>query len=167
MKDIEEAILLAASFHHHQKDDQGLPYIYHPIYVMNSMPLDDIDGRKVAILHDIVEGTDCTLEYLRAMGFANHIVDAVDAISQREGESYDDYIKRVKDNVIATRVKIMDVSHNYVRSLIDQEAAIISGDKKALAKAERRIKKYQKALYGDLDPKAGEEKARADYGVIS
>jgi len=144
MNTIEDAITLAVILHKKQLDKDGLPVIYHPIFVMNSMDLGDTDGRKVAILHDIVEDTDCTVKYLRAMGFANHIVDAVAAITHLECKSYLEYIERVKKNAISKRVKLKDIDHNMARS----KAALVRdvGDLAKMKKAQRRIDKYTMAL---------------------
>ena len=144
MKSIEEAILIAATFHKGQLDKDGIPVIYHPIYVMNSMDLDDLDGRKVAILHDIIEDTECTEQYLRAMGFADHIVDATECITHLKGEPYLVYIERVNKNPISKRVKLKDIDHNMGRS---KEALMRDvGDLTKMKKAQARIDKYTRAL---------------------
>lgn len=143
MRSIESAIILAAAFHKKQKDKDRIPYIYHPMHVMGLMDLDDLDGRKVAVLHDVVEDTNCDLLYLRAMGFADHIVEAVDAITRREGENYDDYLDRVFMNDIAKRVKLKDIEHNLARSRKNLMNAANEGERKAPAK---RIVKYERAL---------------------
>lgn len=144
MKSIEEAILIAATFHNGQLDKDGMPVIYHPIFVMNSMELDDLDGRKVAILHDVIEDTECTAQYLRAMGFADHIVEATEAITHIPGKLYFDYIAEIKKNEIATRVKLKDIDHNMARS----RAALARdvGDISKMKKAQGRIDKYTRAL---------------------
>jgi len=107
---LEKAIHLAVEAHFHQKDKAGNPYIEHPIYVMNSV--DDIREKIVAILHDVVEDTDYSLDQLRSLGFPEEIVEAVDAISKRVGETTHEYLDRVKVNTLALAVKKADMRHN-------------------------------------------------------
>lgn len=109
---LEAAISVASSAHLGQRDKGGLPYILHPLAVMLSMPQDDEAGRIVAVLHDVVEDTVVNLDRLRLFGFATDVVDAVDAISKRDGETNRDYWTRCKANPIAARVKIKDMEHN-------------------------------------------------------
>ena len=109
---LEDAITLATEAHRGQKDRNDEPYIMHPIRVMAQ--LWGYDERMVAVLHDVVEDTDVTLDDLRRAGYPDHIVAAVDAISKREDghEPYGEYIRRVKANPLATKVKIADLRDN-------------------------------------------------------
>jgi (p)ppGpp synthase/HD superfamily hydrolase len=104
------AFKLAEQAHKGQKDKAGNDYIHHPIYVAEQMETDV--EKAVAYLHDVVEDTHITLSDLQDMGFPKEIVDAVDAVTKRSGEAYDDYIKRVVQNPIAKKVKIADMKHN-------------------------------------------------------
>jgi len=74
----------------------------------------ETDPMVVALLHDFVEdgGQENALEYLRDAEFPDHIIEAVDAISRREGEVYADYILRVRENNLATWVKLADLGDN-------------------------------------------------------
>jgi (p)ppGpp synthase/HD superfamily hydrolase len=66
----------------------------------------------VAFLHDVVEDTAATLDDLRALNFPERVVEAVDALTRREGETPDDYYVRVRANRDALAVKLMDVRDN-------------------------------------------------------
>jgi len=110
MPTLEDAIALAVAAHKGQKDKVGLPYILHPLRVMFRCG-DDVE-RVVAVLHDVVEDTTTTLDELRKQGYAKEIVDAVDAITQRGGESKEDYMQRLVRNSIARRVKLADLEDN-------------------------------------------------------
>lgn len=66
----------------------------------------------VAVLHDVVEDSELTLQALLEAGFSRGIVEAVDAITHREGESYDAYIRRVQAHPVARSVKLADLEHN-------------------------------------------------------
>lgn len=108
---LEKAILHAAMAHEGQVDKGGLPYILHPLAVMLSLPATDVDARIVAVLHDVVEDTSVTLENL-AQWLPSYLVQAVDAMSKRQGESNRAYWARCKANPIAARVKVADMAHN-------------------------------------------------------
>lgn len=106
------AIDLARQAHACQVDKLGKPYIEHPLRVMRSLAEDDLEGRVVAVLHDIVEDTPVTLEQLRALGFSEPVIAALDCLTHGEGEPYEDYLLRVKQNPIAMRVKLADMNDN-------------------------------------------------------
>lgn len=110
MSTLETAIAIAVNAHRGQLDRQGRPYILHPIAVMMSMDTDE--ERIVAILHDVVEDSPISLDDLREAGFSEAIVEAVDALTNREGESYKDFIERLSPNPLARRVKLGDLQHN-------------------------------------------------------
>ncbi len=108
---LDRALRLAVEAHSGQKDRSGRPYILHVMkVVMGCRP--DEDAMTVAALHDVVEDSPMTLEDLRGLGFAPMIVDAVDAISRRDGETYEDYIERVIRSPLARQVKRVDLEHN-------------------------------------------------------
>lgn len=110
MPTLERAIELAVAAHRGQTDKAGRPYILHPLWLMQQF--EDMDAMMVAVLHDAVEDSSLTLAALSAEGFDPAIVEAVDAMTNRESESYDDYISRVQANPIALRVKLADLEHN-------------------------------------------------------
>lgn len=108
---LNRAIEIAIEAHTGQLDtNNGRPYIEHPFRVMNAGFT--LQEKIVGVLHDVVEDTDWTLEQLGKEGFSANIVDAVDAMSRRDNESYDDYMLRLQNNPIAVRVKINDLSDN-------------------------------------------------------
>lgn len=107
---VEAAIALAHRAHEGQVDKAGAPYIEHPMRVMASMP-DDVH-RIAAILHDVVEDTDVTLDDLEALGIPHSALTAIDALTKRRGEPYETYLERVMRDPVAVRVKIADVTDN-------------------------------------------------------
>lgn len=108
---LDRAIVIAIEAHDGQLDTQnGRPYIEHPFRVMNAGQT--LQEKIVGVLHDIIEDTSWTVNQLREEGFSEEIVDAVDAISVRDNEQYDDYLARVEKNSIAVRVKINDLTDN-------------------------------------------------------
>ena len=68
--------------------------------------------RIVALLHDTIEDTDVTAEYLLGHGFPQHIVDGVLSVTKRDGEAYDDFVARAKRNPLGRLVKIHDIEDN-------------------------------------------------------
>lgn len=110
MSTLGRAIAIAAEAHQKQLDKAGAPYILHPIRVMLRQKGET--DMMAAILHDVVEDTDWTLDQLRAEGFAAEIIEAVDCLSRREGETYEAFTERVKTSPIARRVKVADLEDN-------------------------------------------------------
>ncbi len=113
---IDKAATFAARVHAHQTRKDGTPYYAHCVRVAIRVP-DKLTG-AIALLHDTVEDTDVTLDDLREAGFSNEVVDAVDALSRRPGETYMDFICRCKLNPLAREVKLADIADN----LADQSA---------------------------------------------
>jgi (p)ppGpp synthase/HD superfamily hydrolase len=134
MSTLTKAIVLAAKNHEGQKDKAGNPYIFHPIRLMLKGITED--EQIVAVLHDTIEDTELTLDDLRNEGFSSEIVEAVDSLSRRKNETYEEFIYRIKKNPLARRVKVYDLQDNMNLSRI----------KKPTVKDRDRLKKYSKAL---------------------
>lgn len=109
MNDLEGAIRLATEAYAGQTDKAGETYIRHPLRVMGQ--LDTETERVVAVLHDVVEDSAYDLEDIEAR-FGTTVREAVDALTKRDGESYDQAIERAGANAIARRVKIADLEDN-------------------------------------------------------
>ncbi len=101
----------ARFYHRDQVDKGGNAYIHHVVGVMRNASKHGINHCIVALLHDIVEDTECTLDQIRAT-YSEEIADAVEAITHLPGEDYWDYINRVSGNEIARLVKLADLEHN-------------------------------------------------------
>jgi (p)ppGpp synthase/HD superfamily hydrolase len=110
MSDIEEAIRIAVEVHRGQRDRGGAPYILHPLRVMFRVQTQA--ERMAAVLHDVVEDSAWTLDDLRARGFADEVVETVDALTRRDGEDYEAYVDRAAAHPVARRVKIADLEDN-------------------------------------------------------
>lgn len=110
MADLEDAILLAVQKHRGQQDRAGAPYILHPLRVMARMSTDM--ERMVAVLHDVVEDCGVALDGLRAAGYPEAVVAALDRLTRRETESYEAFIDRVQPDQLARRVKLADLDDN-------------------------------------------------------
>jgi (p)ppGpp synthase/HD superfamily hydrolase len=110
MSDLDKALQIAIKVHQHQKDRHGKYYILHPIRVM--IRVDSEEEQIVAILHDVVEDSEWSIEMLRKEGFSENILEAIDCLTKKDGEDYMDYINRNRENHIARQVKIADLEDN-------------------------------------------------------
>lgn len=107
---LEAAIVLAHAAHAGQVDKLGVAYIEHPLGVMALVQTRD--EKTVAVLHDVVEDSAVTLDDLRAAGFAEPLVRAVDALTKRPGEPLTESMARVVVDPLALIVKHADLAHN-------------------------------------------------------
>jgi hypothetical protein len=107
---LERALAMALEAHTGQPDKAGKVYILHPLRLM--MQMNDDEGRLVALLHDVVEDSDITLAQLRQADFPDDVVTAIDCLTRREDESYDEFITRILPNRLACRVKLADIEDN-------------------------------------------------------
>lgn len=110
MATLELAIQIAAGAHQGQIDKAGEPYILHPLRLM--LAVDTMDERIAAVLHDTVEDTAVTFDYLRRAGFSAEVIDAVRALTKKKGESRIEAARRAVENPIARQVKLADVADN-------------------------------------------------------
>jgi (p)ppGpp synthase/HD superfamily hydrolase len=107
---LERAIAIAEKQHVGQVDKAGRPYMEHPLRVMKAMSNDA--ERIVAILHDVIEDTDLTLDQLAAEGFPGYILEALDSVTRRDDETYEAFVARAARNPIGRRVKYADLQDN-------------------------------------------------------
>lgn len=131
---LEKALEIAKKAHEGQVDVGGAEYINHPIEVAKHC--EGKDAKIVALLHDVIEDSDVSLEDLKAHGFKDEIINALEIISNRSGISYDEYIQSIKDNDLAREVKIQDLIHN---SDLSRLRVVRDKDR-------NRVKRYNDAL---------------------
>lgn len=111
MNDIfETALEIAVKAHKGQVDKNGVAYILHPIAVASK--LDTLELKTIAILHDTIEDTYVTAEYLLDQGIPKNIVEVVQLLTKPKDEDYESYLRRVKENPLAKQVKLSDLAHN-------------------------------------------------------
>ncbi|MDF9411637.1 HD domain-containing protein [Brevibacillus laterosporus] len=156
-----EAVLLATKAHANQQDKGGQPYILHPLRVMMYMPSDE--ARAVAVLHDVLEDTDVTVDDLRVAGFPKEVVEAVMILTKNPKEEYDSYITRVKQNQLARAVKIADIKDNLDLTRIaeptEDDLARIEKYKRALKELEAHDENNQKVKRQEASASAQAELA--------
>lgn len=106
----KKALKLSFEAHKDQIDKAGLPYVYHPFHLAEQMQ--DEKTTVVALLHDVVEDSDYTLQDLSALGFDGEIVGAIALMTHDESVPYMQYIAEIAKNPIAKTVKLADLKHN-------------------------------------------------------
>ena len=111
----KKAMKIAYEAHKNQYDISGVPYIFHPMIVASSMQ-DEITT-CVTLLHDVAEDTEISLEQL-AEEFPESIMEPLRLLTHKEGTDYFEYIKKIKINKNALKVKLSDIKHNMDESRI-------------------------------------------------
>jgi hypothetical protein len=139
MPTLEDAIVLAVKAHRDQKDKAEAPYILHPLRVM--LPMATGTEMIVALLHDVVEDGGITIDDLQKAGYSEEILIAIDCLTRRDGEEYDQFIDRVKGNPLAIKVKIADLKDN---SNLKRIAEPKENDYKRLEKYRRALEELMK-----------------------
>lgn len=131
---LNKAIEIATSAHAGQVDKAGAPYIFHPLRVM--MAGNSEIERICGVLHDTIEDSDITLDFLQKEGFSEDVLAVLDCLTKRHGENYDDFISRILENKTACLVKLADLHDNMDLSRISDP----TDEDKA------RIEKYSRAV---------------------
>lgn len=130
----KKAIKLCFAAHKDQVDKSDLPYVFHPFHLAEQMKTEDT--AVVALLHDVVEDTDYTLDDLRGMDYPPQVIEALGLLTHDKTVPYLEYVVAIKENPIARVVKLADLRHNSDMSRLDYVDE----------KVERRIQKYAEAI---------------------
>lgn len=131
---IKKALNIAYNKHNNQFDKGNTPYIFHPIHVAEQM--DDENSIIVALLHDVIEDTNTSLEEIKKNGFNDEIVEALNLLTHKDNLDYFEYIKKISNNKLARKVKIADIKHNMDLTRLNE---VTPEDK-------NRYEKYKKCL---------------------
>ena len=126
------ALKLCFKAHKEQVDKSGMPYVFHPFHLAEQMNTEETT--IVALLHDLVEDTDYTIEDLVDMGFDKSITDAIALMTHADNVAYMDYVRAIRDNPIAKTVKLADLKHNSDLTRLE------TVDEKALSRREKYLK---------------------------
>ena len=114
----KKALRICFDAHRDQVDKTGLPYVFHPFHLAEQMT-DEITC-CVALLHDVVEDTDASLDDLRAAGIPQEALDALALLTHDPATPYLDYVRALSTNAIARAVKRADLAHNSDLSRLDR-----------------------------------------------
>jgi (p)ppGpp synthase/HD superfamily hydrolase len=134
MATLERAIAIAAKAHEGQVDKAGAPYILHPLRVM--LRVATTEERIAAVLHDVVEDTDITIDKLQREGFSEAVLRAIESLSKLEGEAYEAFVERAAVDPIGRVVKLADLAENS-----DLSRILSPTDKDR-----ERVEKYRRAI---------------------
>ncbi len=110
MEQLQNAISLATSAHFGQYDKAGAPYILHPMRVMMRMPT--VEGKIVAIGHDVIEDTSITIADLVKEDWPDECVCSIDSMTKCVSETYTAYLDRVISDLLASECKLEDMRDN-------------------------------------------------------
>ncbi|MDD4564212.1 MAG: HD domain-containing protein [Eubacteriales bacterium] len=130
----KRAMQIAYKAHHGQTDKSDVPYIFHPIHLAEQMQTEA--ETITALLHDVVEDTDVTLDDLVKEDFSSEVIAALQLLTHDDAVPYLDYVREIKKNPIARAVKLADLKHN------SDSGRLSTLDEKALA----RLEKYKMAI---------------------
>ena len=128
----KKALKLCFEAHKEQVDKSGMPYVFHPFHLAEQMQTEE--ATVVALLHDVVEDTDYTIDDLTSLGFGKTITDAIALMTHADGVAYMDYVREIKNNPIAKEVKLADLKHNSDLTRLDVV------DESALNRREKYLK---------------------------
>lgn len=128
-----KAMKIAYNAHLGQVDKSGIPYIYHPIHLAEQMETEE--ECIVALLHDTVEDTEITFEQLEKE-FSDTVIEALKLLTHDKSIEYMDYVRKIKSNSIARKVKLTDLQHNSDETRME---SLTEKDKE-------RNEKYRKAI---------------------
>lgn len=106
----KRALKLCFEAHKNQTDKSGMPYVFHPFHLAEQMSSEITV--ITALLHDVVEDTDYTIDDLREMDFGEEVIEALALLTHDDSEPYMDYVARIKENPVARAVKLADLEHN-------------------------------------------------------
>lgn len=113
----KRALALCFEAHKDQKDKSGLPYVFHPFHLAEQM--EDEDTTIVALLHDVIEDTEYTIEDLQKAGFTQNVISAIALMTHDPQMPYMEYVRAIKSNPIARAVKLADLRHNSDMTRLD------------------------------------------------
>ena len=130
----KKALKLCFQAHKEQVDKTGMPYVFHPFHLAEQMT--DELSTVCALLHDVVEDSDCTFEDLDRMGFPKEVISVLRLLTHEKSVPYMEYVQTLSSNPTARAVKMADLRHNSDLTRLDEV------DEKAL----KRAKKYKTAL---------------------
>lgn len=152
---LSHAIDIASTAHRDQYDKGGKPYILHPLHLMTQL-LFDVQLATIAVLHDVIEDSDMTIDKLSEIGFSQRVIDALELLTHKKDESYEQYIEAICTNYDAVRVKRKDLEHN---SDITRLMGIEEKDLKRIEKYHRAFTRLSEAKKEFLEClKAGAQK---------
>ena len=112
----KKAMKIAFEAHKEQVDKTGMPYIYHPIHLAEQA--DTEIECVVCLLHDVLEDSNISIDNLEKE-FPSEVIELLKLLTRKKAESYMEYIKKIKCNETAVKIKILDIKHNLCEDRLD------------------------------------------------
>jgi (p)ppGpp synthase/HD superfamily hydrolase len=118
--------LAARAFKHNRRDSTRELYLTHSLDVAQALGPDaTVLELSTAVLHDILEDTDWTMDDLMRAGVDATVLDAVDTLTRRLDEEDENFVARIcatpgDVGVIAQRVKLADLTVNIATADSDE-----------------------------------------------
>ncbi len=109
---IEKSLDLVLRLFDDKTDKEGIPYIVHLMKVYSGVS--SYNEKVVALLHDVIEDTEVTLDDLRSLGYRDDVIIPLSYLTKKKGEYYPDYIERIisSRDIHVYNVKLSDLKHN-------------------------------------------------------
>jgi (p)ppGpp synthase/HD superfamily hydrolase len=144
----DDAAEFARRAHAGQVDAQGRDYFEHHLLPIAALlrPFGD-DAATAGLLHDVLEDTEATADDLRALGLPDAVVTAVESVTRRDGEPYEDLIERASAHPLGRLVKLADNWHN-----LSSNAELARHDPEKAARLRERYVAARRRLTASLTP---------------
>lgn len=161
---LDKAATICVTKHFGQRDKAGAAYFQHPMRV--AMRCNSDEEKIVALLHDTIEDTDVTDRYLLDEGFPQHIIDAILAVTRRDGESYEDFVARAAQNPLGRVVKLHDLEDNLDILRLDSVSPEMAARLSKYLAAHSFLKNYNPSARPDLTPSEDNTPAKEVKRVV-
>ncbi len=107
---LDNAIKFASKVLNGHTDEKGEPYINHAMRVADKM---DTEFEKiVAVLHDVLEDTDCSIHDLQDAGFSREVIECVEQLTRKSDFTYFEYIEDIATSEVCKKVKLAELEDN-------------------------------------------------------
>ena len=144
---VERAKAFAEFAHAGQVDKGGQAYIYHPTRVaeLTAEKYHDDILTAAAYMHDVVEDGGFTVSDL-SLFFPVAVWKTVELLTRGKSDGRDVYIGRIGENLLATKVKLMDLKDNMVLGTGQQ----VNKDGREADSGRNGVRNLRRSLYVDF-----------------
>lgn len=143
----DKAMFYAARGHLGQRDRGGHAYILHVMRVAMRLRTNDEELMSIAVMHDLVEDGEITWTELIKAGFSDRVINGLRCLTHQAGDSYDEYIEKMRGNLDALLVKREDLRDNSditrLKGLRQKDFERMEKYIRAFTKIEEMIKEFR------------------------
>lgn len=127
---IAKAAEIAARDHGMARDRGGRPYILHALRVGMAMDAQGASEETIAagIMHDVPEDTPTKIPTLRGVGFPETVLNGVDSVTKRDGETLEEKAQRICSNPMGRQIKKADLKDNMDITRLKNRASLTEKD---------------------------------------